>query len=89
MRKPSCDRGCGAHTTAQRDLLRARVILACTASHSAETVATRYPAGTVYIVWDNLNIHYDGKPDRWTHFNERHGHRFVFVYTPTHASWVN
>ena len=54
-----------------------------------EAVATRYPAGTVYIVWDNLNIHYDGKPDRWTHFNERHGNRFVFVYTPTHASWVN
>jgi hypothetical protein len=54
-----------------------------------EGVATRYPAGTVYIVWDNLNIHYDGKPDRWRHFNERHGNRFVFVYTPTHASWVN
>ena len=54
-----------------------------------EAVATRYPAGPVYIVWDNLNIHDDGKPDRWTHFNERHGNRFVFVYTPTHASWVN
>ena len=54
-----------------------------------ETVAIRYPTGTVYIVWDNLNIHYDGEPDRWTHFNARHGHRFVFVYTPTHASWVN
>ena len=54
-----------------------------------EVVATKYPTGTVYIVWDNLNIHYDGKPDRWTHFNERHGNRFVFVYTPKHASWVN
>lgn len=54
-----------------------------------EGLAAKYPTGTVYIVWDNLNIHYDGKPDRWTRFNERHGHRFVFVYTPTHASWVN
>jgi len=72
------------------------VLAHCGADRSAasleafmETVATRYPTGTVYIVWDNLNIHYDGTPDRWTHFNERHGHRFVFVYTPTHASWVN
>ena len=54
-----------------------------------ETVATRYPTGTVYILWDNVNIHCDGKSDRWTRFNERHRHRFVFVYTPTHASWVN
>lgn len=54
-----------------------------------ESLAAKYPTGTVYIVWDNLNIHYDGKADRWTRFNERHGHRFVFVYTPTHASWVN
>jgi hypothetical protein len=38
---------------------------------------------------DNLNIHYDGKDDRWTHFNARHGQRFVFHYTPKHASWVN
>jgi transposase len=54
-----------------------------------EDLAAKYPTGTVYIVWDNLNIHYDGKPDRWTRFNERHGNRFVFVYTPKHASWVN
>ena len=43
----------------------------------------------VYIVGDNLNIHYDGKAERWTRFNQRHGNRFVFVYTPKHASWVN
>jgi len=54
-----------------------------------EDLATQYPTGTVYIVWDNLNTHYDGKPDRWTHFNERHDNRFIFVYTPKHASWVN
>jgi hypothetical protein len=52
-----------------------------------EDLAAKYPTGTVYIVWDN--IHFDGKPDRWTRFNERHGHRFEFVYTPLHASWVN
>lgn len=54
-----------------------------------EALAAQYPTGTVYIVWDNLNIHYDGKGARWTRFNARHGHRFVFVHTPTHASWVN
>jgi transposase len=33
-----------------------------------ESVAAKYPIGTVYIVWDNLNIHYDGKAARWTRF---------------------
>ena len=54
-----------------------------------EEVALEYPTGTVHVVWDNLNIHYDGKPDRWKLFNQRHGNRFVFHYTPKHASWVN
>ena len=54
-----------------------------------EEVAVQYPTGTVHIVWDNLNIHFDGKDDRWTLFNERHAGRFVFHYTPKHASWVN
>ena len=52
-------------------------------------LARRYPNKTVYVVWDNLNTHYDGKDARWTRFNERHGNRFRFVYTPTHASWMN
>jgi transposase len=52
-------------------------------------LARRYPDKTVYVVWDNLNIHYDGKDNRWTRFNERHGSRFRFVYTPKHASWMN
>ena len=30
-----------------------------------------------------------GPDRRWTAFNARHGHRFVFHYTPKHASWVN
>lgn len=54
-----------------------------------ESLAARYPTGTVYVVWDNLNIHRDGAEERWTKFNARHGGRFQFVHTPLHASWVN
>lgn len=52
-------------------------------------VARRYPNKVVYVVWDNLNIHYDGADARWTQFNRRQGGRFRFVYTPKHASWMN
>lgn len=51
-----------------------------------ERVAKRYPTGNVTIVWDNLNIH---KGHAWTEFNQRHGGRFRFLFTPLHASWVN
>lgn len=51
-----------------------------------EGVARRYPIGTVTVIWDNLNIH---SPKIWAKFNERHGGRFRFLYTPLHASWVN
>jgi transposase len=51
-----------------------------------EEVAKRYPSGDVYVIWDNLNVHHG---PRWKAFNERHGGRFHFVYTPKHASWVN
>jgi len=54
-----------------------------------EAVAKRYPGKQVYIIWDNLNIHYDGKDSRWTKFNDRHSGRFHFFYTPVHASWLN
>lgn len=54
-----------------------------------EGLAKRYAGREVYVVWDNLNIHCDGKDARWTEFNERHGGRFHFVYTPKHASWMN
>lgn len=54
-----------------------------------EDVAREYPTGDVHVIWDNLNIHMDGPDKRWTEFNERHGHRFFFHYTPLHASWVN
>lgn len=54
-----------------------------------ESLAKQYPKGDVHIVWDNLNIHCDGPDKRWTAFNQRHGGRFHFHYTPLHASWVN
>jgi transposase len=54
-----------------------------------ETVAVEYPTGPVHVIWDCLNIHFDGTEQRWTAFNARHGGRFVFHYTPKHASWVN
>lgn len=53
-----------------------------------EVIAQHIP-GKVVVIWDNLNVHYDGKDQRWTRFNERHGGRFTFVYTPIHASWLN
>jgi transposase len=51
-----------------------------------ERVAARWPNLDIHVVLDNLNIH---KGERWRRFNERHGGRFHFHYTPLHASWVN
>jgi len=51
-----------------------------------ERQAARYPDVDIYVVLDNLNIH---RGERWQRFNERHGGRFHFHYTPLHASWVN
>jgi transposase len=52
-----------------------------------EQVAHAYPKGRVHIVWDNLNTH--RAQSVWDDFNARHDHRFVFHFTPIHASWVN
>jgi transposase len=65
---------CGATRTAD-DLVR-----------HMERVAALNPGVDVHVVLDNLNIH---KGERWQRFNERHGGRFHFHYTPLHASWVN
>ena len=54
-----------------------------------EELAQIHPTGGVHVIWDNLNIHHEGPGERWTKFNERHDHRFIFHYTPKHASWVN
>ncbi len=53
-----------------------------------EELATIYPDTEVHVIWDNLNIHTAMKK-RWNPFNERHGSRFHFHFTPVHASWVN
>ncbi len=52
-----------------------------------EQVAVAHPMGRVHIVWDNLNTH--RAQSVWDDFNDRHDHRFVFHFTPLHASWVN
>jgi transposase len=54
-----------------------------------DKVAAHYRGKQVYVIWDNLNVHKDGKDQRWTRFNRRHRGRFHFVFTPLHASWVN
>jgi hypothetical protein len=54
-----------------------------------DDVVRRYPRRTVYVVWDNLNLHLDGRDERWTRFARRHGGRIRFAHTPLHASWVN
>lgn len=54
-----------------------------------EDVARQNPGRPIYVVWDNLNTHYDGNDKRWTELNARHGGRFHFIYTPKHASWLN
>lgn len=43
----------------------------------------------IHIIWDNLNIHHNGPGNRWEEFNKKHENKFVFHYTPIHASWIN
>ena len=78
------------------DVHTGRVVDSCNDRRTAqdlvlfmEKLATHYPQGKVHIIWDNLNIHFDGPENRWCEFNRRHGYRFIFHYTPKHASWVN
>jgi len=55
-----------------------------------DNVAIKYEhAPRIIVIWDNLNIHYDGPSNRWTEFNRKHDGKFEFHYTPLHASWVN
>ena len=74
-----------------------RVIGRCASSRTREDflsfmdlVASVYRQGRVHIVLDNLNTHKDTNRGRFvTQWNRRHGGRFIFHYTPTHASWLN
>ena len=55
-----------------------------------DEVAATYRQRRVHVVLDNLNTHRDTSKGAFvTHWNERHGKRFVFHYTPTHGSWLN
>ena len=76
------------------DVHSGRVIGTCTPRRTQddlvafmEQVAQTYPRGRVHGVWDNLNTH--RAQQVWADFNARHRHRFVFHFTPLHASWVN
>lgn len=79
------------------DVRTGEVTAACGESRKAEDVeafmerlAERYAhAERVIVIWDNLNIHHEGRAKRWSRFNARHGNKFTFIYTPLHASWVN
>ncbi|OTP71303.1 putative transposase [Caballeronia sordidicola] len=80
--------------TAALDVHSGRVIGSCTDRRTQadlvafmEQVALAYPKGPVHIVWDNLNTH--RAQAVWDDFNSRHDQRFVFHFTPLHASWVN
>ena len=79
---------------AAMDVHSGRVIGSCTDRRTQadlvafmEQVAQAYPKGRVHIVWDNLNTH--RAQAVWDDFNARHDQRFVFHFTPLHASWVN
>lgn len=55
-----------------------------------DLVARHYRQRRVHVVLDNLNTHKDtGRGAFMTEWNRSHGDRFVFHYTPTHASWLN
>jgi transposase len=80
--------------TAALDVHSGRVLGRCTDRRTQdelvafmEEVARTYPKGPVHVVWDNLNTH--RAQAVWDDFNARHGGRFVFRFTPLHASWVN
>ncbi len=55
-----------------------------------DRVASVYRQRRVHVVLDNLNTHRDTNQGAFmTEWNERHGGRFLFHYTPTHGSWLN
>lgn len=74
-----------------------RVLGRCTTHRKREDffsfldcVASTYRQARVHVVLDNLNTHKDTTQGRFlTEWNQRHGSRFVFHFTPTHGSWLN
>ncbi|QQK77795.1 IS630 family transposase [Salicibibacter cibarius] len=79
------------------DIQTGEVFAQCRSGRKAEDIqafmedlAEHYQDDTnITVIWDNLNIHYDGPSQRWTTFNQGHANTFTFVYTPIHASWMN
>jgi len=74
-----------------------RVFGRCTTTRKREDflsfmdeIAAVYRQRRVHVVLDNLNTHRDTNQGAFiTEWNQRHGGRFVFHYTPTHGSWLN
>lgn len=55
-----------------------------------DLVARTYRQKRVHVVLDNLNTHHDTRQGTFvSDWNDSHGGRFVFHYTPTHGSWLN
>ena len=55
-----------------------------------DRVASSYRQRRVHVILDNLNTHRDtNQGDFVSRWNQRHGGRFRFHYTPTHGSWLN
>jgi transposase len=50
-----------------------------------DLLAAEYPRGPVHLILDNLNTHSGPAVEAWL---QRHP-RFVFHFTPFHASWLN
>lgn len=51
-----------------------------------DRLAVQYPTGRVHCVLDNLNTHHGPEVEAWLKARDD---RFVFHFTPIHASWVN
>ena len=55
-----------------------------------DRVASAYRQPRVHVVLDNLNTHIDSRKRAYiSEWNQAHGDRFLFHYTPTHGSWLN
>ena len=55
-----------------------------------DRVARVYRQPRVHVVLDNLNTHIDSRKRAYvSEWNQAHGGRFHFHYTPTHGSWLN
>lgn len=48
-------------------------------------LAAACPRGKVHVILDNLNTHYGPEVEAWKRLHPR----FVFHFTPFHASWLN